>query len=379
VPGGASGASRVRLATIDLGTNTVRLLVADVDCARRGWRVVAADQRVTRLGEGMAATGRLGDGAADRTAAAVVEYVDRARRAGAVRLAIVATSAVREAANGRHFAARLEQATGARVTVVSGGEEAALTLAGVLAGLGEGPATTPGTTLVFDIGGGSTESSREDTRRSPPSALRLGVVDLAERYPFTGPVEWPRYRAMSTEIGERLRAELPAPLRTAGADRLVGTAGTVTTLAALDLDLRVYDAARVQGHALSRADVERLLARLAALTVDDRARLPCLEPGRADLIVAGTAIVLATLDIVRAERLVVSDWGLREGSSSVWPPEAVRQHRVLARKSSADRLARHLTGSRPASILERQVWTRSRYSCSTRRTSRSISPTPVAR
>jgi exopolyphosphatase/guanosine-5'-triphosphate,3'-diphosphate pyrophosphatase len=118
---------------------------------------------------------------------------------------------------------------------------------------------------------------------------------------------------MSTEIGERRRAELPAPLRTAGADRLVGTAGTVTTLAALDLDLRVYDAARVQGHALSRADVERLLARLAALTVDDRARLPCLEPGRADLIVAGTAIVLATLDVVRAERLVVSDWGLREG------------------------------------------------------------------
>ena len=122
--GGAFVYWGMRLATIDVGSNTVRLLVADVEPGARGWRVVEADQRVTRLGEGLAASGRLGEAPAERTAAAVGEYVARARRAAARRVAIVATSAVREAANGREFAAALERATGEPVTVVSGDEEA---------------------------------------------------------------------------------------------------------------------------------------------------------------------------------------------------------------------------------------------------------------
>jgi exopolyphosphatase/guanosine-5'-triphosphate,3'-diphosphate pyrophosphatase len=219
----------VRLATIDLGTNTVRLLVADAEPGTRGWRVVEVDQRVTRLGEGLAATGHLAETAAARTATVVGEYVARARQAGAGRMAIVATSALREAANGREFAARLEHATGERVTIVSGDEEAALTLAGVLAGL-DGGSATAGTMLVFDIGGGSTEYVVAGGRSVVGAAsLRLGVVDLAERYPFTGPVDWARYRLMDVEIADRLRAELPGPLRAARVDRLVGTAGTVTT------------------------------------------------------------------------------------------------------------------------------------------------------
>jgi len=303
----------VRLATIDLGTNTVRLLIADVEPGRRGWRVVETDQQVTRLGQGLAATGSLAETAAARTATVVGDYAARARRAGVQRLAIVATSAVREATNGHEFAARLERTTGERVTIVSGEEEAALTLAGVLEGLDPGAGETE-TTLVFDVGGGSTEYilARGHTTIAAVS-LRLGVVALAERYPFTDPVDWPRYRLMYAEIAERLRTELPATLRGTRADRLVGTAGTATTLAALDLELRAYDPARVQGHRLSRADVERVLARLGALSVAERGRLPCLEPGRADLIVAGTAIVLATLELSGSDRLIVSDWGLREG------------------------------------------------------------------
>lgn len=121
----------MRLATIDLGSNTVRLLVADVEPGARGWRVIETAQRVTRLGEGLTASGRLGHAPAERTTAVVDEYVARARRASAERVVIVATSAVREAANGREFAAALERATGERVTVISGDEEAALTLAGV--------------------------------------------------------------------------------------------------------------------------------------------------------------------------------------------------------------------------------------------------------
>ena len=303
----------MRLATIDLGSNTVRLLVADVEPGARGWRVVEADQRVTRLGEGLAASGRLGEAPAERTAAVVGEYVARARRAAARRVAIVATSAVREAANGREFAAALERATGEQVTIVSGAEEAALTLAGVLGGLdgGRGPQTA---TLVFDIGGGSTEYIL-DRDREPVTAisLRLGVVDLAERYPFPGPVDWPRYRAMQAEIAGRLAAELPSEIRLADPGRLVGTAGTATTLAALDLGLQQYDPGRVQGHVLARGAIERLLAGLGALTVAERGALPCLEPGRADLIVAGTAVVLATMDLLSADHVIVSDWGLREG------------------------------------------------------------------
>jgi exopolyphosphatase / guanosine-5'-triphosphate,3'-diphosphate pyrophosphatase len=222
----------VRLATIDLGTNTVRLLVADVEPGARGWRVVEADQQVTRLGEGLTATGHLAETAAARTATVVGEYVVRARRAGAERLAIVATSAVREAANGPAFAARVERATGERVTIVSGSEEAALTLAGVLEGL---PGKTDAEkTLVFDIGGGSSEYIlARGAAAIAEASLRLGVVDLAERYPFTDPVDWPRYRRMCAEIAERLQAGLPQLIRAGGVDRVVGTAGTATTLARL--------------------------------------------------------------------------------------------------------------------------------------------------
>jgi exopolyphosphatase/guanosine-5'-triphosphate,3'-diphosphate pyrophosphatase len=325
----------MRLATIDLGSNTVRLLVADLAAGQRGWRVVEAEQRVTRLGEGLARSGRLQPAAAERTTRVVVEYAARARRAGAVEVAIVATSAVREAANRDEFVTALERAAGERVRVISGEEEAALTLGGVLGGLDAAPA--PGaTTLVFDIGGGSTEYIlARDGAAVAGVSLRLGVVDLAERYPFPEPVDWPRYRAMHAEIAGRLAAEVPAGIRATPPGMLVGTAGTATTLAALDLGLSAYDPARVQGHVLPRAAVERQLARLAALTVRERAALPCLEPGRADLVLAGTAIVLATLDLTGSAEMAVSDWGLREG--------------ILVRLG-----ARGLTGWGPASILGRQ-------------------------
>ena len=128
-----------RVAAIDLGTNTVRLLVAEVTPHAAGWRTVLAEQRVTRLGEGFRTTGELGDAAAARTAAAVIDYVARARSAGATRVAIAATSAVRDASNGRVFVRDLEQATGIGVRIISGEEEACLTLAGIVAGLGRLP------------------------------------------------------------------------------------------------------------------------------------------------------------------------------------------------------------------------------------------------
>jgi exopolyphosphatase/guanosine-5'-triphosphate,3'-diphosphate pyrophosphatase len=300
----------VRLASIDLGTNTVRLLIADVTPGTTAWRTVHAEQRVTRLGEGLRASGTLGDAAAARTAAAVVAYVARAHAAGATRVGVVATSAVREAANGRAFVTDLERAAGIAVRVISGEEEARLTLAGIVAGLGP----LPGVVVAFDIGGGSTEYIlARDGVLTAAASLRLGVVPLAERFPCPDPVEPARAAALRADVEAQLGRELPAVIATAPIDRLVGTAGTVTTLAALDLGLLDYDPARVQGHLLTRAAIERQHRRLAALDLAGRAALPCLEPGRADLILPGIAIVEVTLDRLGSERLIVSDWSLREG------------------------------------------------------------------
>jgi len=162
----------MRLATIDLGTNTVRLLIVDVSPAG-GWRTIVQDQRVTRLGEGLTASGRLGHAPMERTALTVAEYAQRAHAAGAGAVRIVATSAVREAANGRDFAAAVERATGHAVEVISGDDEARLTIRGIVAGLD----VSPETLLAFDIGGGSTEyilarAGRVETARRTLSVSR---------------------------------------------------------------------------------------------------------------------------------------------------------------------------------------------------------------
>jgi exopolyphosphatase/guanosine-5'-triphosphate,3'-diphosphate pyrophosphatase len=299
----------LRYAVIDLGTNTVRLLVADLD-ADRSWRPVHAEQRVTRLGEGASDARALGSAAMARTEATVIEYVGRARALGALAVRVVGTSAVREAANGRAFARHLADVTGERVDVISGDEEARLTLVGILRRL----AVVRGAMIAFDIGGGSTEYVlARDGGLVDAVSLRLGVVPLTERFRFPSRVDADRYRAMLDEIRAQLGSELPRSIAEASIDVLVGTAGTVTTLAALDLGLAAYDPARVHGHRLTRASVDRLLARLGALSLEERGALPCLEPGRADLIVPGTAIVVATMERLRVDALVVSEYGLREG------------------------------------------------------------------
>lgn len=297
-----------RLATVDLGTNTVRLLVVEPDGT--GWRTLRQTQRVTRLGEGQGPAGRLAPEPMRRTAAAVAELTRSARALGAVRVRIVATSAVREAANRAEFVARLERESGERVEVVSGEEEARLTLKGVTSGLpGLGPVF-----VLFDIGGGSTEFVlARDGAPAAAVSLRLGVVRLQEEWGDTGPVRWDRFAALQRHVEERLAAEVPEAIAGVDEGDLVGTAGTVTTLAALDLGLETYDPGVVHGHRLSRGVVERQLARLGVLDVEARGRLGCLEPGRADVIIPGIAICLATMTRFRRDTVRVSDRGLREG------------------------------------------------------------------
>ncbi len=245
-----------------------------------------------------------------RTVGAVAEFVVAAEGLGARQIHIVATSAVREASNRDDFVARVRAATGRQIEVVSGQDEARLTLQGVAAGLPE----LGGSFLLFDIGGGSTELVL--ARKGRPVwavSLRLGVVTLRERFVDERPVDEDRVTLMRREVERHLAEGLPRAITVASTPALVGTAGTVTTLGALDLGLSAYDADRVHAHVLGRAAVQRLLARLGALTLAERERVACIEPGRADVLIPGIAICLAIMERLGHESLVVSDRGLREG------------------------------------------------------------------
>ncbi len=297
-----------RLATIDLGSNTVRVLVVEAEGLR--WRPLYQAQRVTRLGERQAVAGQLLDGPMRRTVEAVADFVAAARAWSVSEVRVVATSAVREAVNRDDFIARVRTATGHMVEVVSGEEEARLTLQGVAAGLPH----LGGSFILFDIGGGSTEFVlAQDGRAVTAVSLRLGVIPLAERFVDQGPVSPERFALMRRAVEVRLDRGLPPRLTAARAPGLVGTAGTVTALAALDLELPAYDADRVHGHVLRRAAVEGLRLRLGAMTLQRRARLPCMEPGRADVLIPGIAICLSIMERLGHDSLVVSDRGLREG------------------------------------------------------------------
>jgi exopolyphosphatase/guanosine-5'-triphosphate,3'-diphosphate pyrophosphatase len=307
------------LAGIDLGTNTVRILVAEADAAT-GLVPLWAEQVVTRLGEGLTGRGTLAPGAAERTLAAVRRYRDRARALGAAEVLLVATAAVRQARDGSEFLSRLRAEPGLAPRVVSGEEEAALTLLGAAWGLG----AIAEPFALLDIGGGSTEVlAAKGTRVLTAVSLTLGVVQLVERFFVHDPVEPAHLAACRAYVDQRFRDEAWGrilPLRPAA---LVATAGTPTTLAVLDLGLPAYDAARVQGHRLTASAVERLTARLAALSLAERARTPGLEPGRADVIVPGGIVLASALGGLGLPAAVVSDAGLREGillDAAGWRP-----------------------------------------------------------
>jgi exopolyphosphatase / guanosine-5'-triphosphate,3'-diphosphate pyrophosphatase len=297
-----------RVATIDLGTNTVRVLVVEAQGTR--WRSLYEAQRVTRLGEGQWAAGRLLDEPIRRTVGAVAEFIAAAEALDAGEVQVVATSAVRDASNREAFVARVRAATGRDITVVSGEEEARLTCLGVSAGLPD----LDQPFILFDIGGGSTEVAL--ARGGAPIcavSLGLGVVPLTERYLDEGPVDQRQLALLRIDVEGRLQADLPLEITDASASGLVGTAGTVTALAALDLGLATYDPGRVHGHRLTQPAVEGLLGRLGAMALDTRAALPCLDRGRADVVIAGIVVCLALMERLRRSSLVVSDHGLREG------------------------------------------------------------------
>jgi exopolyphosphatase/guanosine-5'-triphosphate,3'-diphosphate pyrophosphatase len=306
-------------AALDLGTNNCRLLIARP--SGRDFTVIDAFSRVVKLGEGLATSGRLSDAAMDRTLAALNICADKLQRRN-VRLArSVATEACRRAANGPAFIDRVRRETGIALDIISAEEEARLAVLGchILLEAGEGPA------VIFDIGGGSTELvlvEAEAGARVPRildwQSVPWGVVSLTDTVGRTEDSEAARiarFARMREMVAESF-APFAARVAAAAAHpdiRLLGTSGTVTTLASLYLELPSYDRKAVDGLIVPASEMREISARLSVMTPFERATLPCIGPDRADLVVAGCAILEAILDLWPARRLGVADRGIREG------------------------------------------------------------------
>ncbi len=305
------GDTRRNYAALDLGTNNCRLLIARPD--GDGFVIVDAFSRIVRLGEGLAASGRLSEAAIERALAALSVCADKLVRRGVHLSRAVATEACRRAANGRDFVERVYRETGIVLDVIDAGEEARLAVAGchVLLEPGEGPA------LVFDIGGGSTELVRLDNGPGGQGEPRIvdwlsipwGVVSLAESEAADAP-PLDAYARMRACVAEAL-AGFPRPEH--AELRLLGTSGTVTTLASVWLGLSSYERRAVDGLHVPVEGMRAISQRLAAMTIAERSRVPCIGNERADLVVAGCAILETILDLWPAPRVGVADRGIREG------------------------------------------------------------------
>lgn len=293
-----------RFAAIDIGTNSVLLLVVE----KRGDALVPVVERstITRLGQGVDKTRRLSDEAVARTLDCLTDYGRELADAGAGVLDVVGTSAMRDAEGGGPFRARAEHILGTAPRVIAGDEEARLTYEGGRSGLGlEGPCT------VFDVGGGSTELIRGDERGTVTSAVSLdvGCVRLTERHLPSDPPPV-REQLAATADTEHLLADQPPPVPSTS---LVGVAGTITTLVAIRDALDPYVGSRVHGARLTAAELDQLVERLASTRLAARRHIVGLAPKRADVIVAGALIVRAVLRWASAEQIVVSDRGVRWG------------------------------------------------------------------
>jgi len=276
----------VIVAAVDQGTNTTRLLVADVEDGRL--EELHRESRITRLGEGVDARRRLLPLPIARVRNVLTDYRRTAESLGAERTLLVATSAVRDADNGEAFLGEIEWSYGFATRLLSGDEEADLTRAGI--------GDVASGTLTVDIGGGSTELVLDEFRTSLP----LGSVRLTERH------------GKDVEALEAAAREVLPDLEPEAA---IGVAGTITTLAALDLGLEEYDRVRVDGHVLTHDGAEAQAERLAAMSLDERRRVPALDPERAPVIVAGAAILVAILDAYGLDGITVSERDLLDGAA----------------------------------------------------------------
>jgi exopolyphosphatase/guanosine-5'-triphosphate,3'-diphosphate pyrophosphatase len=311
----------MRVATVDIGTNTVLLLVADQK-QDGSLRAVAERATITRLGAGVDQSRRLAPDAVERTCACLRGYGELVADLKVDRVAVVGTSAMRDAMGGAAVAQCVRDALGVVARVLSGDEEALLTFAGATSGLTFGKGQE---LAVFDIGGGSTELALGQHGRADGGAVPgnrcpdrpalaylrsfdVGSVRLTERHPTGDP---PSLTEVETLVRTVRKAFHDVPQ--IGATIPVGVAGTMTTLAAVSLGIVPYDGARLHGQRVAREELRAVVKRLSSLTLKDRRNVPGMHPMRADVIVAGGIIALALLDHWEAESVVISDRGVRWG------------------------------------------------------------------
>ena len=316
---------RQAYAAIDLGTNNCRLLIARP--ADENFVVIDAFSRVVRLGEGLAHTGKLGQDAMDRTLGALHVCADKLKRRNVHLARSVATEACRRAANGAEFIERVRQETGIVLDIITAQEEARLAVLGchILLEQGDGPA------MIFDIGGGSTELVLVENADGAIPHIRdwqsvpWGVVSLTETCgneghdpdgdPAARAARYARMRELVRDSFANFATRI-GPRRGAGPAhglRLLGTSGTVTTLASLHLELPQYDRSAVDGLIVPAASMRGISERLSTMSPAERRALPCIGNERSDLVVAGCAILETILDLWPADRLGVADRGIREG------------------------------------------------------------------
>lgn len=295
----------MRVAAIDCGTNSIRLLIADVlddhliDVTRR--------MQIVRLGEGVDRTGRISDAALARTRAALIAYGKEIAGHDVARVRMCATSASRDASNAGEFRAMVRGVLGVDPEVISGRQEAHLSFVGAVNGL-----TAEAPYLVFDLGGGSTEfvTGRADVEQA--ISMDIGCVRMTERHLHGDPPTAAEIDAATTEVTAAVEVALAAvPGRSART--LVGLAGTVTTVTALALGLPSYDAARIHHARVSYDAVAKVTADLLGMTVAQRRALPVMHPGRADVIGAGALILRIIMERSGQSSLVASEHDILDG------------------------------------------------------------------
>jgi exopolyphosphatase/guanosine-5'-triphosphate,3'-diphosphate pyrophosphatase len=296
----------MRVAVVDIGTNSTRLLIADV--VDGGVREVDRRSRITRLGEGVDAKGRLSDEAIERVVATCAEYREAIDRSTPERTVAVLTSAVRDADNGERFERLLRERFGFETETISGEREARLTFLGAVSGRNH-----PSPLLVLDIGGGSTEfvvGSGENVAFHV--STQVGAVRHSERFLHSDPPTEDELIRCEAEIRGEIMAAVPAEVRRVVVDG-VAVAGTPTSFAAVDQRLVPYDPARVEGYRMSLARAEQILAELAPLPLERRRAVPGLEPERAPTIIAGGLILVEAMKAFGLDSIEISEHDLLHG------------------------------------------------------------------
>jgi len=302
------------LAGIDIGTNTLRLLVAET--GPDSFHEIYADRKITRLGQELDRSGMLTREAEERSLAVLRDFAENIRRHAALHTAAIGTSALRTASNTAQFIEEVHKRTGLDIRVISGEEEARLTLVGVsrtLKGIGGSQSDALESALVIDIGGGSTEIiMTHPARAATMASLPLGAVYLTDRYVKSDPPKPAEIALLRRAVRDNLE-QCSSTVVSGPAKTLVGTAGTITTLAAMDLKLAEYDPGKINGHVLSRETVNVIVQQLSVSTLKQRRSLPGLETGREDIILAGAVVTGEIMARFGFSMMLVSDWGLREG------------------------------------------------------------------